>query len=125
MKLGSGRPYLYMLEHMFPELRNAAFIKVYYENVPDAAAEALAEGAAQVAAGHYAEALRTLRAAEPGARRDLLQGISLYFTGREADALPLLERAAKGGDRTAAQFLDALRRTAEPRTFKDVNIPAK
>lgn len=44
MKLSGGRPYLYMLEHMFPELRNAAFIKVYYENLPDPAAEALATG---------------------------------------------------------------------------------
>lgn len=48
MKLSGGRPYLYMLEHMFPELRNAAFIKVYYENLPDPAAEALATGAALV-----------------------------------------------------------------------------
>lgn len=31
-KLDGGAPYKYMLDNLFPELRNAAFIKVYYEN---------------------------------------------------------------------------------------------
>lgn len=74
MKLSGGRPYLYMLEHMFPELRNAAFIKVYYENLPDPAAEALATGAALVSQGRYAEALTVLRGAAEGSGRDLLEG---------------------------------------------------
>lgn len=125
MKLAGGRPYLYMLEHMFPELRNAAFIKVYYENVPDAAAEALSEGAAQVTAGRYEEALRTLRTATPGVQRDFLQGTALYFTGRESEGLPLLERAAAGGEQAAADFLRDLRREAEPRTFQDVHLQAQ
>lgn len=125
MKLGGGRPYLYMLEHMFPELRNAAFIKVYYENVPDKAAEALAKGAELVAAGKYAEALETLKGAPAGTRRDFLQGVSLYFTGREEEALPWLERAAKGGEQEAAQLLEELRREAEPLTFDDIRLPAK
>ena len=125
MKLGGGRPYLYMLEHMFPELRNAAFIKVYYENVPDKAAEALAEGAALVAAGKYAEALETLKGAPAGTRRDFLQGVSLYFTGHEEEALPWLERAARGGEQEAAQLLEELTREAAPRTFEDVLLPMK
>lgn len=32
MKLDQGRAYRYMLRYMFPQLRSAAYIKVYYEN---------------------------------------------------------------------------------------------
>ena len=32
MRLGGGAPYRYMLNNLFPELRNATYIKVYYEN---------------------------------------------------------------------------------------------
>ena len=33
-KLAGGEPYKYMLNHIFPLLRNTAYIKVYYENKP-------------------------------------------------------------------------------------------
>lgn len=32
MRLNGGRTYKYMYDNLFPELRNAAYIKVYYEN---------------------------------------------------------------------------------------------
>lgn len=34
MRLDSGRTYRYMMQHFFPKLRNAAYIKIYYENLP-------------------------------------------------------------------------------------------
>lgn len=125
MKLDGGRPYLHMLEHMFPELRNTAFIKVYYENLSDPAAEALAAGAALVAQGRYTEALAVLRAAAPGAERDLLEGSALLFSGDEAGAVPLLERAAAGGEREAAALLGKMRAKAEARTFGPVELPGR
>ena len=33
MRLSGGEPYKYMLQHFFPQLRQAAYIKVYYENL--------------------------------------------------------------------------------------------
>lgn len=33
MRLGGGEPYRYMFRNFFPELRNAAFIKIYYRNL--------------------------------------------------------------------------------------------
>lgn len=33
MRLSDGQPYRYMLTHFFPLLRNAAYVKVYYENL--------------------------------------------------------------------------------------------
>ena len=110
MKLSGGRPYLYMLEHMFPELRNAAFIKVYYENLPDAGSEALSRGATLVSQGLYKEALEVLSSASAGAARDLLEGSALLFSGDEAGAVPLLERAAAGGEPEARKLLDQLLR---------------
>lgn len=125
MKLSGGRPYLYMLEHMFPDLRNAAFIKVYYENLPDPSAEALSRGAALVSAGRYAEALSILPQATPGSRRDLLQGTSLLFTGDRDAALPLLERAAAAGESEAESLLAQIRAVESPRTFGTVILPGK
>lgn len=125
MKLSGGRPYLYMLEHMFPELRNAAFIKVYYENLSDPAAEALAAGAALVAQGRYTEALAVLRGATEGSGRDLLEGSALLFSGDEAGAVPLLERAAAGGEAEARTLLDRLRANTAERTFDAVELPGR
>lgn len=125
MKLSGGRPYLYMLEHMFPDLRNAAFIKVYYENLPDPSAEALSRGAALVSAGRYAEALSILPQATPGSRRDLLQGTSLLFTGDRDAALPLLERAAAAGESEAESLLAQIRAVESSRTFGPVVLPGK
>lgn len=125
MKLAGGRPYLYMLEHMFPELRNSAFIKVYYENIPDPAAEVLATGATLVAQGRYAEALTVLRGAEESSGRDLLEGAALLFSGNEAEAIPLLERAAAGGESEAGALLDKMRAKAEERIFEPVELPGR
>ncbi len=125
MKLSGGRPYLYMLEHMFPDLRNAAFIKVYYENVPDPAAEALATGAALVSQGRYAEALTVLRGAAEGSGRDLLEGSALLFSGDEAGAVPLLERAAAGGEPEARKLLDQLHAASAPREVGTVELPGR
>lgn len=33
MRLNGGRTYKYLYDNLFPELRNAAYIKVYYENI--------------------------------------------------------------------------------------------
>lgn len=125
MKLSGGRPYLYMLEHMFPELRNAAFIKVYYENVPDPAAEALATGAALVSQGRYAEALTVLRGAAEGSGRDLLEGSARLFSGDEAGAAPLLERAAACGEPEARKLLDQLHAASAPREVGTVELPGR
>jgi hypothetical protein len=32
MRLSGGEPYRYMLRNFFPNLRNAAYIRAYYEN---------------------------------------------------------------------------------------------
>lgn len=125
MKLSGGRPYLYMLEHMFPELRNAAFIKVYYENLPDPAAEALSRGAALVSQGLYKEALEVLSSASAGAARDLLEGSALLFSGDEAGAVPLLERAAAGGEPEARKLLDQLHAASAPREVGTVELPGR
>lgn len=125
MKLSGGRPYLYMLEHMFPDLRNAAFIKVYYENLPDPGAEALAAGATLVSQGRYTEALTVLRGAPDGPGRELLEGSALLFSGDEAGAVPLLERAAAGGEPEARKLLEELRRASAPRSFGEVSLPGR
>ena len=125
MKLSGGRPYLYMLEHMFPELRNAAFIKVYYENLPDPAAEALSRGAALVSQGLYKEALEVLSSASAGAARDLLEGSARLFSGDEAGAAPLLERAAACGEPEARKLLDQLHAASAPREVGTVELPGR
>jgi outer membrane protein OmpA-like peptidoglycan-associated protein len=35
MRLGGGSPYRYMYIHFFPQLRNAAYVEIYYENKQD------------------------------------------------------------------------------------------
>lgn len=125
MELAGGRPYLYMLEHMFPNLRNAAFIKVYYENIPDQGSEALSQGASLVAQGLYREAIEVLSVATPGSERDFLEGSAWLFLGDVAAAEPLLERAAACGETEAQNLLEQLHAVAAPREFDAVELPGR
>ena len=108
MKLSGGVPYRYMLENMFPELRNAAYIKVYYENLPDSGATTLHRAAALVEKGSYGEASQLLSTLAPGAPRDHLLGICLLAGGDTAAARVLLEDAAAAGNEDSRLLLDEL-----------------
>lgn len=108
MKLSGGVPYRYMLENMFPDLRNAAYIKVYYEHLPDSSAMALRRAAGLVEKRGYAEASELLSTLASGAQRDHLLGVCLLAEGDTAAARRLLEKAAAAGNEDSRLLLDEL-----------------
>ena len=78
-----------------------------------------------VSQGLYKEALEVLSSASAGAARDLLEGSARLFSGDEAGAVPLLERAAAGGEAEARTLLERLRSATGPRTFDAVELPGR
>ena len=75
--------------------------------------------------GRYAEALTVLRGAAEGSGRDLLEGSARLFSGDEAGAVPLLERAAAGGEAEARKLLDQLHAASAPREVGTVELPGR
>ena len=61
MKLNGGKPYHYMKQHFFPKLRNAGYIKVFYEAQPDPELLSLNKAIDLLQAEQYAQALDKAR----------------------------------------------------------------
>lgn len=59
-KIDGERPYWYMYKNLFPKLRNASYVKVYFDDVPDAACGTIDRAGELIAAGDYAGALELL-----------------------------------------------------------------
>lgn len=59
-KIDGERPYWYMYENLFPKLRNASYVKIYFDDEPDAACGTIDRAGELIAAGDYAGALRLL-----------------------------------------------------------------
>ncbi|MEG0163630.1 MAG: OmpA family protein, partial [Mucinivorans sp.] len=57
MDLKWGRPYNYMMEHFFPKLRSAGYIRVFYDSKPSPEAEATNQAIELYNRGAYADVL--------------------------------------------------------------------
>lgn len=110
MDLREGRPYRYMLEHFFPQLRNAGYIQIYYDFEPDTTIVKLNSAIELINDKQYAESLAILGTLKTHMRVDNLMGVALMMMGRYAEAELHLSRAAEGGNKEAAQNLEQIKK---------------
>ena len=104
-RMNGGRTYNYLKQHVLADQRNSGYIRVYYDVVPDKAAEAINEAARLVKQERYAEALRVVQpyADDPRAQNTL--GVALYMTGQHDKGIEAFRRAARNGDKKAQENL--------------------
>ena len=107
MKLNGGKPYHYMKQHFFPKLRNAGYIKVFYEAQPDPELLSLNKAIDLLQAEQYAEALHTLQG-NTHFRADNLRGVCHMMNGDTEKARTLFQKAVAAGDPQAAENLKQL-----------------
>ena len=103
--LGGGRTYRYLLDNLYPQLRSACYIAVYYDRLSDVAADAINRAVEQTRRGQYAEALRTVEPYKDDARAYNVIGVCHMMMENETEAIRWLRRAAEAGDETARQNL--------------------
>lgn len=108
MRLKGGRPYNYMLEHFFPSLRCAGYIRIFYESKPSPDLEATNQAIGQFNNGAYREALIRLTGVMPTAVTENIRGACFMMTGDYERAEVTLENAMRLGSTQAADYLKQL-----------------
>lgn len=99
-KIDMERPYWYMYKNLFPKLRNASYVKVYFDDVPDAACGTINRAGELIAAGDYAGALELLREVKDDERAWPGLAVCHAMTGDRAAAQEYLRkvRSAAAGN---------------------------
>lgn len=91
-KIDGERPYWYMYKNLFPKLRNASYVKVYFDDEPDAACGTIDRAGELIAAGDYAGALELLREVKDDERAWAALAVCHAMTGDRAAAQEYLRK---------------------------------
>ena len=93
-----------------PELRNAGYVRIYYDNAPDRVAIIINRAIGLLNSGYSAEALTMLKTVAYDSRSYNALGNAYYVNGDIAQALAYLQRAADAGDESAAYNVFLIKR---------------
>lgn len=105
-----GRAYRYLIDKAMPELRNAGYVRIYYDNAPDRVAIIIIRAIGLLNSGYSAEALTMLKTVAYDSRSYNALGNAYYVNGDIAQALAYLQRAADAGDESAAYNVFLIKR---------------
>lgn len=108
MDLKWGRPYNYMLQHFFPKLRNAGYIRVFYESTPDKALIKTNEAIELYTSKEYQDALIRLEGVPSSATTEHIRGVCHMMLGEYEKAKTTLNSAVQMGNAQAAESLRQL-----------------
>lgn len=103
--LAGGRPYRSVLDVLYPQLRDACYIRVEYANRPDSVADTVNRAIAAIRVRDYEEAFRLLKTVEADERSWNVRGVCHLLCGDDKEAGIWLHRAAKAGNREAEENL--------------------
>lgn len=106
--LAGGRPYKSMLDVMYPQLRDACYISVWFSEKDDAVAREVNTAVDEIHAGRYEEALERLMAHKDDPRTWNAIGSVKVLTEDLKEAQKWFTKAAKAGDPDAEKNLAQL-----------------
>ncbi len=122
MDLAGGEPYRYMLTHFFPELRNAGYIQVYYDETATANAAVTEENAKldilnkavdKINCKEYFAAISLLDRVDNDPRALNLKGVCLMMQQKYDEAEALFKKAMATGDHFAAENMRELEKARQ------------
>ena len=109
--LNGGRTYRKMLDEVYPHLRCARYLAVYYDSTQDEAVDAINQANRMVREGKYAEAYEHLEPYDDDFRAYNTIGVALMMQGEFEKALPWFEKALQNDFKEAQSNIDII--TAE------------
>ena len=115
--LDHGKTWKFMLYEIFPHLRSARYLAIYYDSADDKAVETINHSNALIREGKYQEALENLSTVANDARAFNPTGVALMMQGRFEEAMPWFEKALEYDHPEAQNNIDAI--NAEYRYEKD------
>lgn len=99
--LQGGRVYKALHEDILQDQRNSGYLRIYFDYVPDRAAEKINEAIDLLEQYRNEEALDLLDEVREDPRAAQALGLALFRVGRETEALDVLGRVAASGDPAA------------------------
>ena len=97
-----------MLYEIFPHLRCARYLAVYYDSADDKAVDTINQSNALIREGKYQEALENLSTVANDARAFNPTGVALMMQGRFEEAMPWFEKALEYDHPEAQNNIDAI-----------------
>ena len=104
--IDGGKTYQYMLRNLYPELRNACYIAVYYDALGDIAADEINAANALIRKGEYELALQLLDQYGDDSRSFNSIGVCLMMLQREPEAEVWFRKAMDAGNSEAEKNLE-------------------
>lgn len=104
-KLSGGKVFKSLLGHVFRELRNSGYIRIYFDYVPDRNALMVNQAIDLMEAGKVEEALQILEVIRDDDRSRPARASALMRLGRVEEGVAVLKEAAADGDTIAREHL--------------------
>ena len=98
-----------MLKDIYPHLRSARYLAVYYDPADDALVEKVQQANALINEGKYEEAHALVKEYKDDTRAANVLGVSLMMQKKFEDAMPWLKKAAEGGCEAAQVNIETIK----------------
>lgn len=108
-RIDHGRTWKKMLDEIYPHLRSARYLAVYYDSTNDKAVDIINNANAMIDDGKYAEAYEQLQPVADDMRAYNAIGVALMMQGKFEDAMPWFEKALEGNCPSAQKNIDAIK----------------
>ena len=106
--LNGGRTYAKMLKEVYPHLRCARYLAVYYDSTQDEAVDVINTANQMIRDGKYAEAYEYVKPYDDDLRAFNTVGVALMMQGEFEKALPWFEKSKSNDIKEAQKNIDAI-----------------
>ena len=106
--LNGGEVWKRMLKEIYPHLRSARYLAVYYDSTTDALADILKAAGVMVAEGRYEEAYEALIQYQDDDRTANAIGVALMMQKKFEEAIPWFEKAQTAGCEAAKKNIETI-----------------
>ena len=107
--LNGGKVWKHMLEQIYPHLRCARYLAIFYDSTDDQAVEHINEANAMIREGQYEQAYEVLLKVGDDMRAYNSIGVALMMQKKFEEALPWLEKALQGNCPSAEKNIGAIK----------------
>ena len=106
--LDYGQVWRQMVKEIYPHLRSARYLAIYYDSTDDTTIEVINEANDKIRDGKYEEAEQMMKMAQEDARVYNTLGVAIMMQGRFEEAIPWFQKAVEDGIQSAQKNIDAL-----------------
>ena len=106
--MNSGKVWQDMLKDIYPHLRCARYLAVYYDSTDDSLVETVGQANQMIQEGRYAEAYDLMLTYHEDPRAAGTIGVSLMMQKKFEEAMPWLQKALEGGCQAAQANIDSI-----------------